>query len=147
MQQAIDIASLSNDDLPIGAVIVKEDKIIAKAHNQKEANNSVILHAEIVAIQQAEKILKNWRLDNCEMYVTLEPCPMCAWAILQARMAKVYFGASDTIYGAFGGALDLRQLTNSKTIVNGGIKEDECSKLIKNYMNKMRKQKADERHS
>ena len=90
MQEAIDIANQTERDIPVGAVIVKDGNIISFAHNEKEKDNDVTSHAEILAIRCAEKFLDNWRLDDCEMYVTLEPCPMCAWAILQSRIKTVY---------------------------------------------------------
>ena len=95
-------------------------------------------HAEISAIRKAERVLNNWRLDDCEMYVTLEPCPMCAWAILQSRIKTLYFGSFDKNYGAFGSAMDLRKYTNSKLKVYGGIKEEECDKILEEFFKKIR---------
>ena len=133
MQIAIEEAKKSGKDVPVGAAVVYDGKIITSAHNQKEELNDVSAHAEIIAIKNAEKILKNWRLDGAELYVTLEPCPMCATAIINSRISKVYYGAGDNLYGAFGGAIDLRKLFNSKLIVNGGIEEEECEKLLKGF--------------
>lgn len=138
MQEAINIAKISGNDLPIGAVLVKNGEIIAKAHNEKEHKKDVTAHAEILAIQDGQRFLNTTILSDCELYVTLEPCPMCSWAILNSRISKVFFGAYDTIYGALGSAMDLRKNLNSKTEVIGGIKEEECSTLLKNYFKTIR---------
>lgn len=139
MQQAINIAKTSQNDLPIGAVIVKDNEVIAKACNQKEKTNQVSAHAEMLVIAEACKKLNNWRLNNCELYVTLEPCPMCAWAIVQSRIKKVYFGSFDNLYGAFGSKIDVRTIHNSKLEVYGGIMEEQCNKILKEYLEEMRK--------
>lgn len=139
MEQAIATAKQSGMDIPVGAVIVKDGLVISSACNQKEVQNDVTSHAEILAIRKAEQVLKNWRLDGCEMYVTLEPCPMCAWAIIQSRIKTVYFGSFDTNYGALGSKLDLRKLLNSQLKVYGGIMEDECNNLLEDYFQKIRK--------
>lgn len=138
MQEAINIAKNSEKDLPIGAVLVKNGEIISKAHNEKELRKDVTAHAEMLVIQAAQEILGTTILSDCELYVTLEPCPMCSWAILNSRISKVFFGAYDTIYGALGSATDLRKFLNSKTEVIGGIKEEECSTLLKNYFKTIR---------
>ncbi len=139
MKFAIEAAQKSEKDIAVGAVIVKNGKIISSAHNKKELNKDVTEHAEIIAIREASIKLDKWRLDDCELYVTLEPCPMCAWAILQARIRNVYFGSYDTNYGALGSKLDLRKILNSNTKVYGGIMEDECNNLLKTYFQNMRK--------
>ena len=133
MEQAITIAKQSGMDIPVGAVIVKDGLVISSACNQKEVQNDVTSHAEILAIRKAEQVLNNWRLDGCEMYVTLEPCPMCAWAIIQSRIKTVYFGSFDTNYGALGSKIDLRKLLNSQLKIYGGIMEDECNNLLSYY--------------
>ena len=138
MQEAINIAKNSEKDLPIGVVLVKNGEIISKAHNEKELQKDVTAHAEMLVIQEAQEILGTTILSDCELYVTLEPCPMCSWAILNSRISKVFFGAYDTIYGALGSATDLRKFLNSKTEVIGGIKEEECSTLLKNYFKTIR---------
>lgn len=138
MLLAIDEAKKSDIDIPIGCVIEKDGKIIAKAHNLKEKTNNTAAHAEILAIKEAEKYFNNWRLTGCNLYVTLEPCPMCAWAILNARIEKVYFGAYDLIYGAFGSKINLCNISNSKVLIYGGIKYDECKKLLDDYFEKLR---------
>ena len=104
MKEAIKEAKKAYDkaEVPIGAVIVKDDKIIARAHNLRECKNQAIAHAEIFAIEKACKKLGAWRLENCDMYVTLEPCPMCAGAILNARVRNLYIGAMEPKFGAAG---------------------------------------------
>lgn len=138
MQEAINIAKKSEKDLPIGAILVKNGNIIAKAHNEKEKQKDVTAHAEMLVIKEAQKALNSPILADCELYVTLEPCPMCSWAILNSRISNVFFGAYDTMYGALGSAIDLRKFLNSKTEVIGGIKEEECSTLLKNYFKTIR---------
>ena len=138
METALEIAKDSGEDLPIGAVLVRNGEVLAKAHNEKEKRNDVTAHAEMLVIQQAHKILQTALLNDCELYVTLEPCPMCAWAILNARISKVFFGAYDNMYGALGSKTDLRKFLNSKTVVKGGISEEQCSTLLKEYFKKIR---------
>lgn len=138
MQQAIIMANSAGNDIPVGAVITKDNKIIAQAFNKKEKFNDVTAHAEIIALREAEQKLGNWRLEGCIMYVTLEPCPMCAWAIIQSRLKAVYFGSYDPNYGAFGSKIDLRKLLNSKLQVYGGIMEEECDKILKEYFEALR---------
>ena len=134
MQLAIDTAKNSDGDIPVGAVVVKDGKIISTAFNTREKDNDITSHAEILAIRQAEQRLENWRLDGCEIYVTLEPCPMCGWAILQSRIKSVYFGSYDTNYGAFSSKIDLREIHNgAKLNVYGGIMEKECDKLLDDF--------------
>ncbi len=130
MNLAIKEARGAAGEIPVGAVIVKDGEIIASAHNQKEALHDVTAHAEILALREAAVQCKNWRLNDCEMYVTLEPCPMCAWAIINARIKSVYFGSYDLQYGALGSAMDLRKNAISNLQVYGGIQEDECGALL-----------------
>ena len=138
MRRAIDLAKKANGEIPVGAIIIKDGEILAETFNQKEVLNDVTAHAEILAIREAEKKLGRWRLDDCEMYVTLEPCPMCAWAIINSRIKTVYFGAYDHNYGALGSAIDLRKLANSKLKVYGGIMEKECTEVLNEFFDKMR---------
>lgn len=138
MKLALEEAKKSGADIPVGAVILKDGKVIATAYNQKELINDVTAHAEIIAIRKVEKILENWRLDGYEMYVTLEPCPMCAWAIIQARIKTVYFGSYNVKFGALGSKLDLRTPVNSPLKVYGGIMEAECDNLINSYFRNLR---------
>ena len=126
-------------DIPVGCVIKKSGKIIAITHNKREENNDITAHAEILAIIDAQHRLGTSRLNDCEMYVTLEPCPMCAWAIIQSGIKAVYFGSYNTQYGAMGSVLDLPKLANSKIKVFGGIEEESCSKILEEFWNRIRK--------
>lgn len=146
MQKAIEIAHNSGEDVPVGALIVKNGEIIASACNEREKTNDPSAHAEILTIRKASLALNNWRLDDCELYVTLEPCPMCAWAILQSRIKAVYFGSFDKQYGAFGSALDLRKIgngANSKTKIYSGILEEECDNIITTFWANKRRNNDD----
>ncbi len=143
MQRILDIVkSLSNEEIPIAAIVVKDGEVIASASNRKEIGNDVTAHAEILAIREAEQKLGSWRLDGCELYVNLEPCRMCAWAIIQSRISTVYFGSFDRNYGALGSALDLRKLLNSNLKVYGGIMEEECNKILEDYFAGLRGKNA-----
>jgi tRNA(adenine34) deaminase len=131
------------DEVPIGCVIVKDDKIIARGHNQRETNQSPIGHAEIIAINKASKKLKSWRLEGCDIYVTLEPCIMCSGAIIQSRINKVYYGASDPKGGALGSSINVLEANNINhhpEVVSGVLKE-ECSSIITNYFKAKRQSK------
>ena len=130
-------------EVPVGCVIVKNGEIIAKAHNQKETKLDTTRHAEIIAIQKASKKLDSWRLLDCEMYVTLEPCSMCAGAMIQARIKKVYIGAKDEKTGACGSVLNLLQdyPFNHKIEIETGIKKGECEKILKEFFKNLRKLK------
>ena len=141
MNIAINEAFKVKKDIPIAALIVKNDKIISIATNKREKNNQTIAHAEIMAINDANQKLNSWRLDKCDIFITLEPCPMCAWAIINARFKNVYFGSYDTKYGALGSAINLAKLANSKINIKGGILEAECNNLLKNYFEKLRNEK------
>lgn len=138
MKRAIEQAKLANGEIPVGAIILKDGEIISSAFNQKENLNDVTAHAEILAIKKAAQKLNSWHLDDCEMYVTLEPCPMCAWAIINSRIKTVYFGSYDTNYGALGSKIDLRTIAGSKLKVFGGIMEDECNKILNDYFESLR---------
>ncbi|MDD3237294.1 MAG: nucleoside deaminase [Candidatus Gastranaerophilales bacterium] len=138
MELAISEALKSDNDIPVGAVIAKDGVVIAKAFNQKEKNNDSTQHAEILAIKKASGYLGNWRLAGCTMYVTLEPCPMCASAIIQSRIEKIYFGSYDILYGALGSKIDLRKIHNSKLEVKGGIMEEKCDNMIDLYFKDLR---------
>lgn len=139
MNRAIEEALKTEKDVPIGCIIEKDGAIIAQTHNKREKSNDVTAHAEILAIKDAQKVLNNWRLDDCTMYVTLEPCPMCAWAILQSRISKVYFGSYNKKYGAFGSAINLNDLSDFKTKVYAGIQEEECDKILNDFFQGVRK--------
>lgn len=138
MKRAIEIAKFAGSEIPVGAIIVKDGEVIASAYNRKEELNDVTAHAEILAIREASEKLGRWRLDDCELYVTLEPCPMCAWAIVNSRIKTVYFGSYDVNYGALGSAIDVRKLANSKMEVYGGIMEAECDKILNEYFKELR---------
>lgn len=131
-------------EVPVGAVIVKDGKIIARAHNQKESKTDTTKHAEILAIQKASKKLKSWRLIDCEMYVTLEPCTMCAGAIIHSRIKKVYIGAMDEKTGAVGSVLNLFEdyKFNHKPEVEKGILKEDCESLLKQFFKELRKLKS-----
>lgn len=118
------------DEIPVGAVIVKDGKIIARGHNSKESSKNAVAHAEILAIQKACKKLESWRLLDCEMYVTLEPCPMCAGALINARISKIYIGTDDEKTGACGSKLNLLQdyKFNHNVQVEKYILKEECSR-------------------
>ena len=138
MERAVKLAKRAKGEISVGALIIKDNDVIAETFNQKETTQDVTAHAEILAIREAEQKLGRWRLDDCEMYVTLEPCPMCAWAIVAARMKAVYFGSYDHNYGALGSVIDVRKLANSKMKVYGGIMEEECDKILKDYFKELR---------
>ncbi len=140
MQRAIDFLrrNINENEIPVAAIVVKDGEIISSACNRKEAENDVTSHAEILALREASKKLGRWRLEDCEMYVTLEPCPMCAWSILQSRIKAVYFGSFDTKYGAFGSVIDLRQYSDSKPKVYGGIMEKECDEILRDFFARLR---------
>ena len=131
------------DEVPIGCVIVKDDKIIARGHNQRETNQSPIGHAEIIAINKASKKLKSWRLEGCDIYVTLEPCIMCSGAIIQSRISKVYYGAFDPKGGALGSSINILEAKNINhhPEVISGVMQEECSKIITNYFKQKRQSK------
>lgn len=128
-------------DIPVCAMIVKDDKIISIQTNKREKLQKTTAHAEILAIEEANQKLQSWRLDGCDMYVTLEPCPMCAWAIINSRIKNLYFGSYDTLYGAFNSVLNLKNIANSKINIHGGIKEKECNEIIENYFRSIVREK------
>ena len=127
-------------EAPVGAVIVKNGKIIARGYNTREAKNDPTNHAEIVAIKKASKKLNSWRLNDCSMYVTLEPCVMCAGAILQARIAKLFIGTADPKAGAVGSVINVLTISkfNHKVIYEFGILGNECSAILKNFFKILR---------
>ena len=130
-------------EIPVGAVIVKDGKIIARVHNLKETKEDTTKHAEIIAIQKASKKLSEWRLIDCEMYVTLEPCAMCAGAIINSRIKKVYIGTMDEKTGAVGSVLNLFEdfTFNHKVEVEKGILQEECKNMLKQFFKELRKSK------
>ena len=128
-------------EVPVGAVIVKNGEIIARGHNLKETKCDTTKHAEIIAIQRASKKLNAWRLEDCEMYVTLEPCTMCAGAIINSRIKKVYIGTEDPKTGACGSILNLftNYKFNHKVEYEKGIMQKECEKILKDFFKDLRK--------
>ncbi len=130
-------------EVPVGAVIVKDGKIIARAHNIKEEKNDTTKHAEILAISKASKKLQSWRLTDCEMYVTLEPCSMCAGACIGARIKKVYIGTMDLKTGSCGSVLNLLEdyTFNHKVELQTGILQKECEELLKKFFKELRQSK------
>lgn len=131
-------------EVPVGAVIVYNNKIIARGHNTRETNQSVLGHAEINAIKKASKKIGSWRLEDCDIYVTLEPCPMCSGAIIQSRIKNLYFGAYDLKGGACGSVLNLFEHPfNHKVNVTGGVMEMECSRIIKDFFKELRQKNVD----
>ena len=130
-------------EIPVGAVIVKDGKIISRGHNLKETKADTTKHAEIIAIQKASKKLNAWRLIDCEMYVTLEPCAMCAGAIINSRIKKVYIGTMDEKTGAVGSVLNLFEdfTFNHKVEVEKGILQEECKNMLKQFFKELRKSK------
>ena len=141
MKAALEMAKEAFDDgeVPVGAVIVKDGEIIAKGRNRREKEKNALLHAEIDAINNACKTLGGWRLWNCEIYVTLEPCPMCAGAIINAHIPFVCFGAYDYKNGSCSTVTNLFELPYSfKPKCEGGIMADECSRLLKDFFKKLR---------
>ncbi|MBR0439973.1 MAG: tRNA adenosine(34) deaminase TadA [Bacilli bacterium] len=145
MKEAIKEAkkALLIDEVPIGCVIVKDNKIIARGHNVRESKNSPIGHAEIEAINKASKKLKSWRLEGCDIYITLEPCIMCSGAIIQSRIENIYFGASDPKGGALISSINVLDAKNinHRPKVHEGILKEECSSLISDYFKNKREEK------
>ncbi len=131
------------DEVPIGCVIVKDNQVIARAHNLRESKQKSTSHAEILAIEQANEIVGSWRLENCTLYVTLEPCPMCAGAILLSRVERVVYGAADPKGGSVDSCMKMYDGSgwNHYPKVCSGILKDECSTLLKEFFAMKRKQK------
>jgi tRNA(adenine34) deaminase len=128
------------EEVPIGAVVVREGRIIARASNQVELLKDATAHAEMLAITQAEEVAGDWRLTGCTLYVTKEPCPMCAGAIVHVRLARVVFGVADPKGGAAGGAMNLLQFPtlNHRCDITGGVREAECRSLLQTFFAEQR---------
>lgn len=145
MKSALRLAKKAEaiDEVPVGAVIVHEGKIIGRGYNRRQTRQNSLEHAEMMAIAQACRKLKSWRLEDCDLYVTLEPCPMCAGAIIQSRVENVYFGAFDAKGGAVGSVTNLFELPqwNHHPAFEGGILEQECSTLLKEFFKEKRRKK------
>lgn len=129
------------DEVPIGCVIVYDDKIIARGYNRRNTDKSTLAHAEIIAIRKAAKIIGDWRLEDCTMYITLEPCPMCAGAIVQARIPRVVVGAMNPKAGCAGSVINLLQMDgfNHKAELTSGVLVDECRTMLQDFFKEMRK--------
>lgn len=145
MKQAVKQAKKAYDKLetPIGCVIVHEDKIIARGYNKRNMKKNTLAHAEILAINKASKVLGDWRLEDCMMYVTLEPCPMCAGAIVQARIPRVVIGSMNPKAGCAGSVLNLLQQggLNHQVEITKGVLAEECSELMTSFFRELRKKK------
>ncbi|MCD7872722.1 MAG: nucleoside deaminase [Clostridiales bacterium] len=144
MKRAVELAEISaaEGEVPVGAVIVKDNEIIAEGRNRREKGKNALYHAETEAIDNACKALGGWRLWQCDMYVTLEPCPMCAGAIINSRIKKVIFGAYDKKAGSFGSVINFNDLPyNHKPEIAAGVNEAECAALLTNFFKQLREKK------
>lgn len=146
MKEAIRLAKKAGEieEVPIGCVIVYQGKIIGRGYNKRNLQGSTLAHAELLAIQKASRKLGDWRLEECTMYVTLEPCPMCAGAIVQARIPKVVIGAMNPKAGCAGSVLNLleEKRFNHQVETRRGLLAEECQNLLKNFFRNLRKRKA-----
>lgn len=147
MKYALELAKQSADEgeVPVGAIVVCDGKIVGEGRNRREVVKNALHHAEIEAIDNACKNLGGWRLWKCDLYVTLEPCPMCAGAIINSRIKNVYFGAKDEKNGAVVSAAQLFDMNfTHKPLYEGGIMGDECAKILSDFFKDLRKKKAGE---
>ena len=141
MKAALKLAhrAAEEGEVPVGAVVVCDGKIVGRGRNRRETKKNALHHAEIEAIEKACKKLGGWRLHRCDLYVTLEPCPMCAGAIINSRIRRVYFGAYDNKAGSFGSVANFNLIPyNHKPEIYGGIMEDECSAMLSEFFKKLR---------
>ncbi len=135
-------AAYRDGEVPIGAVVVKDGKVVSTGRNFREKKNNALCHAEIIAINRACKTLKRWRLHDCDLYVTLEPCAMCAGAIINARLRRVIFGAFDGKAGSYGSLINLNDYPyNHKPEIVSGVMEAECASILSNFFKELRKTK------
>lgn len=144
MKKALELAERSalEGEVPVGAVVVKDDEIVGEGRNRRERGKNALYHAEIEAIDSACKKLGGWRLWQCELYVTLEPCPMCAGAIINSRIKKVYYGAYDKKAGSFGSVADFNIIPyNHKPEIISGVMADACSELLTDFFKNLRRNK------
>ena len=145
MEEALTLAreAAAAGEVPVGCVIVRNGQIVGRGRNRREEKHATASHAEMEAIAQANETLGTWRLDECELYVTLEPCPMCAGAILNARIRRVWYGARDAAMGACGGVVNLfmEEFPNRPALV-GGILEEECRQVLADFLAALREQKS-----
>ena len=146
MRQALALAreAAQAGEVPVGCVIVRAGVVVGRGRNRREEKRSALSHAEMEAIAQANRNLGCWRLEDCELYVTLEPCPMCAGAILNARISRVYFGARDRVMGACGGVMNLfmEDFPNRPALV-GGILESACGQVLSDFFQELRRSGAE----
>lgn len=148
MQKALELAKISaaEGEVPVGAIIVKGDEIVGTGRNRREYGKNALYHAEIEAIDNACKTLGGWRLWECDMYVTLEPCPMCAGAIINSRIKTVYYGASDLKAGSFGSVVDFNSLPyNHKPEIVSGVMEDEAKEVLSSFFKALREKKKSDK--
>lgn len=141
MREAMALARQAEelDEVPVGAVVVRDGEIIARAYNTRESDKMATHHAELVAIEEACRVLGGWRLIGATLYVTMEPCVMCAGAIINARVPRVVYGTRDLRFGAFGSLLNLADVPlNHKPEIVGGVLEDECREMLQSYFKKKR---------
>ena len=146
MKEALALAERAreDDEVPVGAIIVRDGEIIARAYNRRQTDKCATAHAEILAIEEACRTLGGWRLPRAVMYVTLEPCPMCAGALINARVEKVVYGASDIRFGALGSLFNLSEMPlNHKLSVQGGVLGEECKNILSDYFKRKRKKKSE----
>ncbi len=130
------------DEVPIGAVVVKDGEIVGRGYNRRETGKNALYHAEISAIDDACKKLGGWRLWQCELYVTMEPCPMCAGAIINSRIKRIVYGCSDPKAGSVKSVINLFELPfNHKPLYEGGILENECSELLSSFFRELREKR------
>lgn len=144
MREALKLAeeAASEGEVPVGAVVVKDDMIVGRGRNRREGAKNALAHAELAAINDACDNLHGWRLWQCDLYVTLEPCPMCAGAIVNSRIKKVYFGASDPKAGCFGSIINFNDMGfNHKPEIEGRILEEDCSKILSDFFNILREKR------
>ena len=142
MRQALDLAreAAARGEVPVGCVIVQGDRVVGRGRNRREEKQHTQSHAEMEAIRQANEALGSWRLDECTLYVTLEPCPMCAGAILNARIPRVYYGARDREMGACGGVLNLfMEDFPQRPALVGGVLEEQCRGVLTDFFRQLRK--------
>ena len=143
MEQALALAreAAAAGEVPVGCVIVKDGAVIGRGRNRREEKQAVSSHAEMEAMAEANAALNTWRLEDCDLYVTLEPCPMCAGAIINARVRRVFYGARDSVMGACGGVINLfmEDFPNRPALV-GGILREECGKILEDFFRDLRKQ-------
>lgn len=141
MRLAIEQAKLAAalGEVPVGAIVCKGDDIVSACHNRRETGRNALYHAELIALDEACKKLNGWRLFECELYVTLEPCPMCAGAIINSRIRRVVFGASDPKAGCFGSLADFTRIPfNHKPEIVQGVLADECAQILRDFFAELR---------